>query len=107
MDEAAESMAIAQRFAHLAAKNLPEDYEVVIHAAYDALLHAARVALLAARGSASTAHGQVLKAFAALAEQADPAGGPKQSRTSSAAYDLRILSDHGWAGRDFSHDATI
>jgi uncharacterized protein (UPF0332 family) len=57
MDDAAESMTIARFFAALAAKNQPEDYEVVIHAAYYAMHHAARAVLLAAWSSASTSHG--------------------------------------------------
>ncbi len=105
MDDAAESMAIARRFAGLAEKNPPEDYEVVIHAAYYAMHHAARAVLLRARGSASTNHGQVVTAFAALAKQRDAARGPQYSNILSAAYDLRVLSDYGRAGRDLTGDA--
>jgi uncharacterized protein (UPF0332 family) len=105
MDDAAESMSIARRFAGLAAKNPPEDYEVVIHAGYYAMHHAARAALLRARGSASTNHGQVVTAFAALAKQRHGARGLEYSNTMSAAYDLRILSDYGRAGRDLTGDA--
>jgi uncharacterized protein (UPF0332 family) len=105
MDEAAESMSIARRFERLAQKNLPEDYEVIIHTAYYAMHHAARAALLRARGSASTNHGQVVTAFAALAKQRHGARGLDYSRILSAAYDLRILSDYGRAGRDLTGDA--
>ena len=107
MDDAAESLAVARRFAGLAGKNPPEDYEVVIHAAYYAMHHAARAALLRAHGSASTNHGQVITAFAALAQQHHRAGGAEHSRALSAAYDLRILSDYGRAGRDLAGDALV
>ena len=46
MDDAAESLSVARRFAGLALKNQPEDFEVVIHAAYYAMHHGARAALL-------------------------------------------------------------
>lgn len=104
-DDAAESLSVARRFAGLALKNQPEDFEVVIHAAYYAMHHGARAALLGARGSASTNHGQVLSAFAALAKQRDGTRGPEYSRAPSAAYDLRTLSDYGRAGRDLTGDA--
>ena len=105
MDDAAESLSIARRFAGLAAKNPAEDYEVVIHAAYYAMHHAARAALLRARGSASTNHGQVVTAFAALAKQRHGARALEYSGSLSAAYDLRILSDYGRARRDLTGDA--
>jgi uncharacterized protein (UPF0332 family) len=105
MDDAGESLSVARRFAGLAQKNPPEDFEVVIHAAYYAMHHAARAALLGARGSASTNHGQVLSAFAALAKQRHGTHGLDYSRALSAAYDLRVLSDYGRAGRDLNGDA--
>lgn len=105
MDDAAEGMAIAMRFATLARKNDPNDYEVVIHTAYYAMHHAARAALLAARGSAPTNHGRVSAAFMKLASRRDADRGPQRSRALRAAYDLRLLSDYGRAGRDLSGDA--
>ena len=81
MDDAAKSLSVARCFAGLALKKQPEDFEVVIHAAYYAMHHGARAALLGMRG------------------------GPEYSRTPSAAYDLRTLSDYGRAGRDLTGDA--
>ncbi len=93
------------RFAALARKNDPSDYEVVIHTAYYAMHHAARAALLAARGSAPTNHGRVSAPFVKVAPRHDADRGPQRSRALRAAYDLRLLSDYGRAGRDLSSDA--
>lgn len=105
MDDTAESMAIACRFAGLARKNEPDDYEVVIHAAYYAMHHAARAALLRARGSSSTNHGHIIAGFAALAKQRHGEEALQYRRLLGAAYDLRVLSDYGRAGRDLTGDA--
>jgi uncharacterized protein (UPF0332 family) len=105
MSDAADSMAVALRFAGLARKNDPRDYEVVIHTAYYSMHHAARAALFAANGSAPTNHGRVTASFARLARRHDPKGGPLHSRTLRAAYDLRMISDYGRAQRDLTSDA--
>ena len=106
MSDAADSMAVALRFAALARKNDPLDYEVVIHTAYYSMHHAARAALLVASGSAPTNHGRVTASFARLARRQDAARGPLYSRTLRAAYDLRIMSDYGRAQRNLTTDAT-
>jgi len=105
MSDAADSMAVALRFAALARKNDPTDYEVVIHAAYYSMHHAARAALLAANGTAPTNHGRVAASFAALARRHAAARGQRYSRALGAAYDLRIISDYGRAQRDLTRDA--
>jgi uncharacterized protein (UPF0332 family) len=105
MSDAADSMAVALRFAALARKNDPGDYEVVIHTAYYSMHHAARAALLAANGSAPTNHGRVTGTFARFARRHDAQGGPLHSRTLRAAYDLRMVSDYGRAQRDLTTDA--
>jgi uncharacterized protein (UPF0332 family) len=105
MSDSADSMSIAVRFATLARKNDPSDYEVVIHSAYYAMHHAARAALLSASSSAPTNHGRVAASFASLAQKCDAERGPGHSRTLRAAYDLRIISDYGRAQRDLTGDA--
>ncbi len=105
MSDAADSVAVALRFAALARKNDPVDFEVVIHAAYYSMDHAARAALLAANGSAPTNHGRVTASFARLARQHDAKGGPFHGRSLRAAYDLRMISDYGRAQRDLTSDA--
>jgi uncharacterized protein (UPF0332 family) len=105
MSDATDSMAVALRFAALARKNDPGDYEVVIHTAYYSMHHAARAALLAANGSAPTNHGRVAANFATLARRYDGQRGPLHSRALRAAYDLRLVSDYGRAKRDLTVDA--
>lgn len=105
MSDVAESLAIAERFAALARKNDPADFEVVIHAAYFSMHHAARAALIAAHGSASTNHGRVLASFAKLAAEHDAATGLANALALQAAYDLRIISDYGRAGRELTGEA--
>lgn len=105
MNDAADSMAVALRFAALARKNDPGDYEVVIHTVYYSMHHAARAALLAANGSAPTNHGRVAANFARLARRYDAQAGPLHSRALRAAYDLRMISDYGRAQRDLTSDA--
>ena len=105
MSDTAESMAVALRFAALARKNDPTDYEVVIHTAYYSMHHAARAALLAANSAAPTNHGRVAASFATLARRHDATRGPLHSRALRVAYDLRIISDYGRAQRDLTSDA--
>ncbi len=81
MSDAADSIAVALRFATLARKNDPVDFEVVIHTAYYSMHHAARAALLAASGSAPTNHGRVTASFARLARRHDAQGGRLHGRT--------------------------
>jgi uncharacterized protein (UPF0332 family) len=105
MSDAADSMLVAMRFAGLARKNDPGDYEVVIHTAYCSMHHAARAALLAANGSAPTNHGRVIASFARLTRRHDAKGGPLHGRILRAAYDLRMISDYGRAQRDLTSDS--
>jgi uncharacterized protein (UPF0332 family) len=105
MSDAADSMAVARRFATLARKNDPADYELVIHTAYYSMHHAARATRLAANGSAPTNHGRVAAAFATLARQRHAASGPQFSRALRVAYDLRIIADYGRAQRELTEDA--
>ncbi len=105
MSDVADTMAVALRFAALARKNDPIDYEVVIHTAYYSMHHAARAALLATNSTAPTNHGRVIASFATLARRHDAARGPLHSRTLRVAYDLRIMSDYGRAQRNLTSDA--
>jgi uncharacterized protein (UPF0332 family) len=105
MSDAADSMVVAQRFAALARKNDPSDYEVVIHTTYYSMHHAAPAALLAANRSAPTNHGRVIASFARLTRRYDAKGRPLHGRILRAAYDLRMISDYGRAQRDLTSDA--
>ena len=105
MGDIDDNLAKAERFAALARKTDPADYEGVIHAAYYAMFHLARAALMAAKGSAPTKHGRVITSFAALAEQVAPDHGMQHGAALRAAYNLRLTSDYDETAGDLSRDA--
>jgi uncharacterized protein len=84
----------AERFAAQADQALPQAYETIVHNSYYAMFHAARAALLALESSASTNHGQVVKAFNQAMRRRRIKGGREHAAAYAGAAELRMKADY-------------
>jgi uncharacterized protein len=94
LQHARTAMDKAERFAEQAEQALPQAYETITHNSYYAMFHAARAALLALEGSASTNHGQVVKAFKRAMTRRRIKGGREHAAALADAAELRIKADY-------------
>jgi uncharacterized protein len=95
LQHARTAMDKAERFAELSHETPDDRFEGVVHGAYYAMFHAARAALLALEGSASTNHGQVVKAFKQAMRRRRIKGGREHAAALAGAAELRMKADYG------------
>ena len=94
LQHARTAMEKAERFAELSHETPDDRFEGVIHGAYYAMFHAARAALLALESSASTNHGQVVKAFKQAMRRRRIKGGREHAAALAGAAELRMKADY-------------
>lgn len=94
LQHARTAMDKAERFAELSHETPDDRFEGVVIGAYYAMFHAARAALLALEGSASTNHGQVVKAFKRAVRRHPINGGREHAAALADAAKLRTKADY-------------